>query len=159
MKKLFTLFGVLFALSSPAFAEQTLSIIKPDAVAANHIGAIIERFENNGLKVVAGRMTKLSKKQAEDFYAVHKDRPFYKDLVNFMISGPIFVQVLEGPDAVAKNRKIMGATNPKDAEKGTLRADFATSMEKNAVHGSDSIDNAKKEIAFFFKSSEIYSRP
>jgi nucleoside-diphosphate kinase len=156
MKKFLAFCGVFFSLTSAAFAEQTLSIIKPDAVAANHVGAIINRFEQAGLKVVALKMVKLSKKQAEEFYSVHKSRPFYKDLVNYMISGPVVIQVLDGQDAVAQNRKIMGATNPKQAEKGTIRADFGTDIEHNAVHGSDSLENAKKEISFFFKSSEIY---
>lgn len=138
--------------------EKTLSIIKPDAVETNHIGEIIARFEKAGLKVVAAKMTKLSKTEAERFYAVHKDRPFYKDLVAYMTSGPIFVQVLEGEDAVAKNRDIMGATNPKNADKGTIRADFGTNIERNAVHGSDSLENAKTEIAFFFKKNEIFPR-
>jgi nucleoside-diphosphate kinase len=138
--------------------EKTLSIIKPDAVAANHIGQIIARFEKAGLKVVAAKMTKLSKSEAERFYLVHKDRPFYKDLVAYMSSGPIFVQVLEGEDAVIKNRDLMGATNPKNADKGTIRADFGTDVQSNAVHGSDSQENAKKEISFFFKKNEIYPR-
>lgn len=141
-----------------AETQQTLSIIKPDAVAANDIGLIIERFEKANLRVVAARMTKLTKKQAEDFYAVHRERPFFKDLVTYMTSGPIFVQVLQGPDAVAVNRQVMGATDPAKAEAGTIRKDFGTSIEKNAVHGSDSLDNAKKEISFFFKASEIYPR-
>lgn len=158
MKKFFTIFTGFFALTSAAFAEQTLSIIKPDAVEANHVGAIIDRFEQAGLKVAALKMVKLSKKQAEEFYSVHKSRPFYNDLVTYMISGPVVIQVLEGEDAVAKNRKIMGATNPKQAEKGTIRADFGTDIEHNAVHGSDSLENAKKEISFFFKTNEIYSR-
>jgi nucleoside-diphosphate kinase len=136
--------------------QQTLSIIKPDAVAANHIGAIIQRFEDAHLRVVAAKMTMLTKKQAEEFYSVHRARPFFKDLVTFMTSGPIFVQVLSGKDAVAANRTLMGATDPKKASPGTIRADFATDVEKNAVHGSDSLENAKKEIAFFFKPSEIY---
>lgn len=153
--KLFTLILTLAA-TLGLQAEQTLSIIKPDAVAANHIGAIIEKFENAGLKVVAAKMTKLSKEQAEEFYAVHKERPFYNDLVTFMTSGPIFVQVLDGDDAVALNRKIMGPTNSKNAEKGTVRGDFGTDVQRNAVHGSDSLENAQKEIAFFFKPNEIY---
>lgn len=138
--------------------QRTLSIIKPDAVAANHIGAIIERFEEAKLRVVALKMTQLTQKQAEDFYSVHRERPFFKDLVTFMTSGPIVVQVLEGSDAVALNRKLMGATDVKKAEAGTLRADFGTDVQRNAVHGSDSEENAKSEIAFFFKSNEIYSR-
>ncbi len=138
--------------------EQTLSIIKPDAVENNQIGAILSRFEKAGLKIVAAQMLHLTKEQAEEFYAVHKARGFYSDLVNFMISGPVFVSVLEGDDAVAKNRTIMGATNPKDAAPGTIRADFASSIEKNAVHGSDSLENAKIEIEFFFSQKEVLSR-
>jgi nucleoside-diphosphate kinase len=138
--------------------EQTLSIVKPDAVAKNHIGEIIHTFEKEGLKVVAARMAHLSEAEAKAFYAVHKDRPFYGELVSFMISGPILIMVLEGHDAVAKNRKLMGATNPANAEAGTIRKRFASSIDKNAVHGSDSHDNAKIEIAFFFKRSEIFSR-
>lgn len=144
--------------TAEATKQQTLSIIKPDAVAANHIGEIIARFEKNGLKIVAIRMTKLSKEQAGQFYAVHKDRPFYPNLVEFMSSGPVVAIVLEGEHAVVKNREIMGATDPKKANPGTLRADFAKSMSENAVHGSDSIENAKTEIAFFFKPEEINSR-
>lgn len=140
-----------------AFAEQTLSIIKPDAVAGHHIGAIIEKFENAGLHMVAGKMTKLTEEQAKQFYAVHSERPFYNDLVAFMSSGPIFVQVLEGEDAVALNRKLMGATDSKKAEGGTIRALFGTDVQQNAVHGSDSLENAQKEIAFFFKPTEIYA--
>lgn len=136
-------------------AEQTLSIIKPDAVANKHIGDVIARFEKNNLHVAAMRMVKLSKEQAGDFYAVHKERPFYGDLVDFMSSGPVVVLVLEGDNAVAKNRELMGATDPKKANPGTIRADFAESMSKNAVHGSDSLENAKNEILFFFKSDEI----
>lgn len=138
--------------------QKTLSIVKPDAVSANHIGEISARFEKEGLKVVAAKMVKLTPEQAAAFYAVHKERPFYKSLVSFMSSGPIYVQVLEGEDAIAKNRILMGATNPKGAEPGTLRALYATDVEKNAVHGSDSLESAKQEIAFFFKDSEIYSR-
>ncbi len=135
--------------------EQTLSIIKPDAVAKNVIGKIITRFEDAGLKVVAGKMMQLSRQQAEGFYAVHKERPFFNALVNFMIEGPVFVQVLQGDNAIKKNRDIMGATNPKEAAAGTIRADFAESIDANAVHGSDSPETAKQEIAFFFKSEEI----
>lgn len=135
--------------------EQTLSIIKPDAVAKNVIGQIIARFEAAGLKMVAGKMMQLSKAQAEAFYAIHKARPFFNALVNFMIEGPVFVQVLQGENAIKKNRDIMGATNPKEALKGTIRADFAESIDANAVHGSDSPETAKQEIAFFFKQSEI----
>ncbi len=137
--------------------ERTLSIIKPDAVAKNVIGQIIARFEQAGLKVVAGRLTHLSREQAEGFYAVHKERPFFGELVEFMISGPVFVQVLEGENAIAKNRELMGATNPKEAAPGTIRADFADSIDANAVHGSDAPETAATEIAFFFKESEIHS--
>src|SRR5437762_14367108 len=135
--------------------ERTLSIIKPDAVAKRVIGQIYSRFENAGLKIVASRMMHLSKTQAESFYAIHKARPFFNDLVSFMISGPVVVQVLEGENAVAKHREIMGATNPADALPGTIRADFAASIDENAVHGSDSLENAEKEIAFFFDAEEI----
>lgn len=138
--------------------EQTLSIIKPDAVASNHIGDIISRFEKAGLKIVAAKMLHLSTEQAQGFYAVHKHRPFFQELVAFMITGPVLVMVLEGEDAISKNRAIMGATNPKDAAPGTIRADFAKSIEKNAVHGSDAAETAKTEIAFFFKSQDIISR-
>ncbi|MFW6020585.1 MAG: nucleoside-diphosphate kinase [Guyparkeria sp.] len=138
--------------------ERTLSIIKPDAVAKNVIGQIISRFEDAGLSVVGARMLQLSREQAEGFYAVHKERPFFGELVEFMISGPVFVQVLEGEDAIAKNRDLMGATNPKEAEPGTIRADFAESIDANAVHGSDSAENARTEIDFFFKSDELCSR-
>src|SRR5476649_2102803 len=138
--------------------ERTLSIIKPDAVAKNVIGQIVARFEGAGLKVVAARLTQLSQAQAEAFYAVHKARPFFKDLVSFMISGPVFVQVLEGEGAILKNRDLMGATDPKKAEKGTIRADFADSIDANAVHGSDAPETAKVEIAFFFPEVNVYSR-
>ncbi len=138
--------------------ERTLSIIKPDAVAKNCIGKIIDRFETAGLKVAAVRMMHLSRAEAEGFYAVHKDRPFFKDLVDFMVSGPVLVQVLEGQNAVAKNRALMGATDPKKAEAGTIRADFADSIDANAVHGSDSAENAATEIAFFFPSNWVFSR-
>ena len=130
--------------------ERTISIIKPDAVAKNVIGQIYSRFENAGLQVVAAKMIHLSQEQAEGFYAVHKERPFIADLVSFMTSGPVMVQVLEGEDAVAKNRELMGATNPKEADAGTIRADFAESIDENAVHGSDSAENAAIEIDFFF---------
>ena len=130
--------------------ERTLSIIKPDAVAKNVIGKIYSRFETNGLKIVAAKMAQLSQAEAEGFYAVHKERPFFKDLVKFMISGPVMIQVLEGEGAVAKNRELMGATNPKEAAAGTIRADFAESIDANAVHGSDSAENAAIEIAYFF---------
>ena len=135
--------------------EQTLSIIKPDAVAKNAIGKIITRFEEAGLKVVAGKMMRLTRSQAERFYVVHKARPFYKDLVNFMTQGPVFVQVLQGKNAIQKNRDLMGATNPKEALPGTIRADFADSIDANAVHGSDAPATAAVEIAFFFKHEEI----
>ena len=130
--------------------EQTLSIIKPDAVAKNVIGQILARFEKAGLRIIAARMTHLSRKEAEGFYAVHRERPFFKDLVEFMISGPVMIQVLEGENAIAKNRELMGATDPKKAAKGTIRADFADSIDANAVHGSDGPETARKEIAFFF---------
>ena len=138
--------------------EQTLSIIKPDAVAENQIGNIIEYFEREGLAVVAAKMTHLTADQAKAFYAVHKDKPFYNDFVMFMTSGPIMVIVLEGENAISRNREIMGATDPAKAAPGTIRYDFATSIERNAVHGSDSGDTAKKEIAFFFKPNEIFRR-
>lgn len=135
--------------------EQTLSIIKPDAVKKGVIGKIIDRFESNGLRVVAMKKVQLSEKTAGDFYAVHRQRPFFKDLVSFMVSGPAVVMVLEGQNAVLKNRDLMGATNPKEAAKGTIRADFAESIDANAVHGSDSLENAKNEINFFFAGTEI----
>ena len=138
--------------------ERTLSIVKPDAVAKNVIGEIYARFEKAGLKVVAAKMKHLSKQEAEGFYAVHRERPFFPALVNFMSSGPVMVQVLEGEGAVLKNRELMGATNPKDAAAGTIRADFADSIDANAVHGSDSLENAAIEIAYFFAASEVYSR-
>ena len=135
--------------------ERTLSIIKPDAVAKNVIGKIIDRFESNGLRIAAMKKIKLTKDDAAKFYEVHKERPFYNDLCEYMSSGPVVVMVLEGDNAVAKNRELMGATNPKEAAPGTIRADFAESIEANAVHGSDSLENAKKEIAFFFAEREI----
>jgi len=138
--------------------ERTLSIIKPDAVAKNVIGKIYSRFETNGLKVIAARMLQLSRAEAEGFYAVHKGRPFFDDLVKFMISGPVMVQVLEGENAIAKNRELMGATDPKKADQGTIRADFADSIDANAVHGSDGTDTAKVEIAYYFPALNIYSR-
>jgi len=138
--------------------ERTLSIIKPDAVAKNVIGQIYSRFENAGLKVIAARMVQLSRAEAEGFYAVHRERPFFKDLVDFMISGPVMIQVLEGDNAIVKNRDLMGATDPKKADKGTIRADFADSIDANAVHGSDGPDTAKNEIAYFFPSLNVYSR-
>lgn len=138
--------------------ERTLSIIKPDAVRKNLIGAIISRFEENGLQIVATKMLRLSKTQAEEFYGIHKSRSFFNELVNFMTSGPVVIMVLEGENAVARNRQLMGATNPKEAEPGTIRADFADSIDENAVHGSDSLATAKEEVNFFFKTSEIVSR-
>ena len=138
--------------------EQTFSIIKPDAVAKNIIGEIYSRFEKAGLRIVAARMVHLSKEQAQGFYAVHKERPFYNDLVEFMTSGPVMVQVLEGENAILKNRELMGATNPREAAPGTIRADFATTVDENAVHGSDGPDTAKEEIAFFFGDGGLCPR-
>ena len=138
--------------------ERTLSIIKPDAVAKNVIGQIYTRFENAGLKVVAARMMHLSRREAEGFYAVHAQRPFFKDLVDFMVSGPVMIQVLEGESAIAKNRQLMGATDPKKADPGTIRADFADSIDANAVHGSDGPDTAAQEIAYFFPSLAVFGR-
>ena len=139
-------------------AERTLSIVKPDGVAKNIIGEIYRRFEQSGLRIIASRMMHLSAQQAGEFYAVHRDRPFYKDLVSYMSSGPIVVQVLEGDGAIAANRDIMGATNPADAEPGTIRADFAASIEENVVHGSDGPDTTRDEIAFFFSDDQLCSR-
>ena len=138
--------------------ERTLSIIKPDAVAKNVIGKIYSRFETNGLRIVPARMMHLSRQQAEGFYAVHRERPFFKDLVDFMVSGPIMIQVLEGEDAIQKNRDLMGATDPKKAAAGTIRADFAESIDANAVHGSDGPDTAKFEIAYFFPALDVCAR-
>ncbi len=138
--------------------ERTFSIIKPDAVAKNVIGEIVSRFEKNGLRVVASKMLQLTQEQAEGFYAVHKERPFFNDLVKFMISGPIIAQVLEGENAVLKNRELMGATNPKEAAPGTIRADFAQSIDENAVHGSDAPETAQEEIAFFFSADDLCNR-
>ena len=138
--------------------ERTLSIIKPDAVAKNVIGQIYARFEAAGLKIIAARMQHLSRREAEQFYAVHQARPFFKDLVDFMVSGPVMIQVLEGEDAIARNRELMGATDPKKADKGTIRADFADSIDANAVHGSDAPETAAVEVAFFFPGLAIYSR-
>lgn len=138
--------------------ERTLSIIKPDAVGKNHIGDIIAKFEKNGLKIIAAKMIHLDQTSAKEFYAVHKDRPFYMSLVNFMMTGPALVMVLEGENAVNKNREIMGATDPAKADAGTIRKEFANNIEENAVHGSDSPENAASEISFFFKSNEIHPR-
>lgn len=138
--------------------ERTFSIVKPDAVAKNVIGEIYSRFEQNGLKIVAAKMLHLSKEQAEGFYAVHMERPFFNDLVSFMISGPVMMQVLEGDNAIIKNREIMGATNPAEADAGTIRADFANSIDENAVHGSDAPETAQQEIAFFFSEDELCAR-
>lgn len=138
--------------------ERTLSIIKPDAVAKNAIGQILSRFEAAGLSVVAMKMALLSEAEAAGFYAVHKDRPFFKDLIKFMTSGPVSIQVLEGESAIQKNRELMGATNPKEADKGTIRADFAESIDANAVHGSDSPETAAVEVAYFFPAMNVYSR-
>ena len=138
--------------------ERTLSIIKPDAVDKNVIGQILARFEQAGLKIIAARMLRLSRQDAEGFYAVHRARPFFKDLVDFMTSGPVMVQVLEGESAVQKNRDLMGATDPRKASKGTIRADFAQSIDANAVHGSDGLESAMHEIAYFFPTLNIYSR-
>lgn len=149
-------FSLPFA--SAVETQQTLSIIKPDAVRDNHIGEIIARFEKAGLKVVAAKMTRLTTEQAKEFYAIHAKRPFFNDLVTYISSGPIVALALQGEDAIALNRKLMGATNPKEAAKGTIRADFAQSIEENAVHGSDSPETAKREIAFFFKPEDIFLR-
>ena len=138
--------------------ERTLSIIKPDAVAKNVIGQIYTRFEQAGLKVIAAKLKQLSRQEAEGFYAVHRERPFFNALVEFMASGPVMIQVLEGENAVSKNRELMGATNPKDAAPGTIRADFADSIDANAVHGSDSLENAAIEIAYFFPQTDVYAR-
>jgi nucleoside-diphosphate kinase len=138
--------------------ERTLSIVKPDGIRKNVIGEVYRRFEQAGLAIVAARMTRLSTAQAEAFYAIHRERPFFRDLVAFMTSGPVMVQVLEGPHAVAKNREIMGATDPKKAAPGTIRADLASSIDQNVVHGSDSVENAAVEVAFYFAQSEIYPR-
>jgi nucleoside-diphosphate kinase len=138
--------------------ERTLSIIKPDAVSKNVIGQIYARFENAGLRVIAAKMAHLSRREAEAFYAVHRARPFFKDLVEFMISGPVMIQVLEGENAISRNRELMGATDPKKADKGTIRADFAESIDANAVHGSDAPETAAVEVAFFFPGMQLYSR-
>ena len=138
--------------------ERTFSIIKPDTVAKNHIGAIYQRFEQGGLRIVAARMLHLSREQAAAFYAVHQERPFFGELIDFMTSGPIMVQVLEGENAIARNRELMGATDPKKAAPGTIRADFADSIDANAVHGSDAVETAKVEVSFFFPGMNVYSR-
>lgn len=137
--------------------ERTLSIIKPDAVSKNHMGEILSRFEKAGLKIIAVKMVHLSKEQAEGFYAIHREKPFFNDVVAFMISGPVVISVLEGENAIAKNRDLMGATNPADAAPGTIRADFAKTIDANAVHGSDGPDTAKTEVNFFFKENELFS--
>lgn len=155
MLKILTLIAATCVLHVGGFAEQTLSIIKPDGVANKHIGEIIARFENNGLHIAGIKMLKLDAQTAGDFYAVHKDRPFYPDLVKFMSSGPVVVIVLEGDNAVAKNRELMGATDPGKAQAGTIRKDFSKSMSENTVHGSDSLETARTEIEFFFKPKEI----
>lgn len=139
----------------PDPVERTLSIVKPDAVESGHIGDILEYFEHDGLKIVAAKLIRLTPEQAKEFYAVHKSRPFYNDLIAYMTSGPVLVQVLEGEDAIARNRQIMGPTNPEQAQEGTIRHDFGTDIQRNAVHGSDSPEAAKKEISFFFKDNEI----
>ncbi|NGX63207.1 MAG: Nucleoside diphosphate kinase [Candidatus Anoxychlamydiales bacterium] len=138
--------------------QQTLSIIKPDAIEKNLIGKILSRFEENNLKVIAAKMLHLTKEKAQKFYEVHKDKPFYNDLVESITSGPVLVSILYGEDAIQKNRKIMGATDPQKADKGTIRKDFATNIDRNAVHGSDSVENAKIEVSFFFKENEIFIR-
>lgn len=138
--------------------QRTLSIIKPDAVKKNHIGEILSRFEKAGLIVIATKMKHLSPEEAEGFYAIHKERPFFKDLVDFMTSGPVVVSVLEGDDAIQKNRELMGATNPQEAAPGTIRADFAESIDANAVHGSDGLDTAKVEVSYFFRDNELFTR-
>jgi nucleoside-diphosphate kinase len=138
--------------------ERTLSIVKPDGVQKNLIGEVYRRFETAGLRIVAARMAQLTQAQAEGFYAVHRERPFFKDLVKYMSSGPVMIQVLEGENAVAKHRELMGATDPKKADKGTIRADLAASIEENVVHGSDSADNAKTEIAYFFAATDLWAR-
>ena len=157
-REFLSIFEIQPVLEKVMAVERTLSIIKPDAVAKNVIGKIYSRFETNGLKIAASRMIHLSRKDAEGFYAVHKDRPFFKDLVEFMISGPVMVQVLEGEGAIAKNRDLMGATDPKKAAAGTIRADFADSIDANAVHGSDGAETARAEVAFFFAALDVHSR-
>jgi nucleoside-diphosphate kinase len=138
--------------------ERTLSIVKPDGVKGNHIGEVYRRFERAGLSIIAARMLQLSQREAEGFYAVHRERPFFKDLVRYMTSGPVIVQVLEGEGAISRNRDIMGATDPKKAAAGTIRADLATSIEQNVVHGSDAAETAAREIAYFFSATELHSR-
>lgn len=151
-------FGGLLFKGTIMSIERTLSIIKPDAVGKNVIGQIYTRFEEQNLRIIASKMKQLSRLEAEGFYAVHKERPFFQELVNFMISGPVMIQVLEGENAVSKHREIMGATNPSDAAAGTIRKDFADSMSENAVHGSDSLENAAIEIAYFFATTELCAR-
>ncbi|GFO75521.1 nucleoside-diphosphate kinase [Bathymodiolus platifrons methanotrophic gill symbiont] len=155
---LFYIFIYLFWSLKKWQVERTFSIVKPDAVAKNHIGEIYNRFESNGLRIVAAKMMQLSKEKAEGFYAEHSERPFFNDLVAFMTSGPVMVQVLEGEGAVLKNRDLMGATNPAEADAGTIRADFATSIDENAVHGSDAVESAAREIAYFFSDEELCER-
>jgi len=155
---LFCVYFILIVEFKEMAVERTFSIVKPDAVAANNIGEIYSRFEKNGLRIVAAKMMQLSKEKAEGFYAEHSERPFFNDLVAFMISGPVMVQVLEGEGAILKNRDLMGATNPKEAAAGTIRADFATSIDENAVHGSDSAESAAREIAYFFSDAELCDR-
>jgi len=157
-KFIFSTLVLFFPFNYVNCTEKTLSIIKPDAVKENHIGEIITRFEKNGLRIAALKLTELTKQQAMQFYAEHKERPFYNDLTDFISSGPVVIMILEGENAIKKNREIMGATDPVQAAKGTLRKDFAHSKEKNAVHGSDSPESAKKEILFFFKPEEIKNR-
>ena len=155
LKDYLTTYLTYFILNSPMSSQRTLSIIKPDAIEKNVIGEIYSRFERSGLRIVAAKKLHLSQQQAEGFYAVHRQRPFFNDLVQFMISGPVMVQVLEGDDAIVKNRDLMGATNPQEAEEGTIRRDFASSIDANAVHGSDSEETAKVEIAYFFSTTEL----
>jgi len=155
---LFCVYFILIVEFKEMAVERTFSIVKPDAVAANNIGEIYSRFEKNGLRIVAAKMMQLSKEKAEGFYAEHSERGFFNDLVSFMTSGPVMVQVLEGEGAILKNRDLMGATNPKDAAAGTIRADFATSIDENAAHGSDSAESAAREISYFFSDAELCDR-
>jgi nucleoside-diphosphate kinase len=160
MKRFIPLNGLHFNIqgNDSMALERTLSIVKPDGVQKNLIGEVYRRFESAGLKIVAARMAQLTQGQAEGFYAVHRERPFFKDLVKYMSSGPVMIQVLEGENAVAKHRELMGATDPKKADKGTIRADLAASIEENVVHGSDSAENAKNEIAYFFAATDLWAR-